>query len=257
MKIGSSPPIPAPPLSGRTAAPNPSAARPNGGGFLDTMQGTRRNGYLEVSICDLFRPYVETGAGSFAVETAIGDDAVRFDARAIVAPTGGQADADTQVPASAPPAESEPSPDRPAQSALAELVGELAERVSIIARQVESLHLGTVRSPAMPTDNIPASPTATPTAPGSSPAALRRTPAAPTRPGEAASALRYVPDPASSSTPTLARVTALPRDILVVLRGISLSAEESFALVDKMRGVLARHRLGDRMIRIVGTGAQA
>lgn len=254
MKISSTPPSP---LSCRASAA-PSAPRRDGGGFFGAMQGSLRNGYLEISICELFKPVVDTETGRFAVETAIGDDAVRFDARPILAPTGASGGAATGTGAPGAASTGQPAAtDAPPHAALADLVAELAERLPVIAARAAIPQGEAARSALLfPVSSGPP-PTPASSIAAASPARHRETAgAAPGRVG-AAAALRYLPDLGRTAARTSAQVTALPRDVVVVLRGVSLSFEEGSMLSEKMRAVLAEHRLGDRTIRIMGIEARS
>lgn len=200
---------------------------------------------------------VETGANHFAVETRIGEDAVRFDARPIVAPT---ADAKPAAPANArhslaAKADAAEAPT-PAQAELEKLVEQLARHLPSIAGHFTKEYGPALQStgPGGPRQIGPT----TGTAAECTPLQMGRTPGQSTANTADVVATKptSTPPPAQTSA-VAARVSALPREIVIVLRGVSLSAKDRETLADIVRHELAPHRLGERMIRIIGAGGKA
>lgn len=245
MKIGGSPPPV--PVAGRP--PAPTGARHGAGAFVDILHGGRNIGRDAPSMVASF--LVDTGAGRFEVETHVGDAAVRFDARPIVAPVtpDPRPDAPGAVAAAT---DAAPPASEPPKAGLAELMHAI----------VQTLPAFDTRE-APPVSTAPSE--APPAAPGTRSGPAARAGAVPegrvaprlivavTDGVEAAPpAARQAPPPATNALS--ARVAALPREILIVLRGISLAADESRALVDEIRQALVHYRFRDRPIRILGAG---
>lgn len=231
-----------------------SLQQPKGrnGGFAELLRGA--NGHRAA---DFRVPNLVVGAGNsrFEVETKIGDDAIRFDARPIVAPTGGTKSVggtDAGI---------EPSPiakiteaSVPTYAELAKLVAHLAQNLPAIAE-----HLTARSGPAAIAETASARPSGAPL-PTGMPAA------APPAPGgreplslitkltEAIAAKPTAAPPPLQTSTLAARVTALPREIVIMLRGVTLSAEERETLADTVQRELAPLRLNERTIRIMGAG---
>lgn len=253
MKIGASLPMPGSVAGHRPVAASQPDGRPDG--FAEILRDGRGYACLRPGGCDPFHPVVEADGARFALETHIGDSAVRFDARPIVAPIGGTEDVAVED-AKRPPAVDTPTEALPTVTypALLQLSGEIAARLPVIADRIAQARGTSVHGEAPPLRRKSGSVgTWRPLDPATLSPPLRHGPASFQARGSA-SAAPPAPPPTASQNMLAARVTALPREIVVVLRGLSLTASEARSLSDAMRGMLVLHQLGDRIIRFVGAG---
>lgn len=257
MKIGASLPMPGNPSSQtghRSVAPSRAEGRPDA--FAEILRDGRGYACVKPGGCDPFHPTVDTDSARFVVETHIGDTAVRFDARPIVAPIGGPEEAAPQT-FTAPKTPDAPreAPTTVTYPALLQLAGEIAARLPAIADRIVQAQAAPVRGEsARPRIGGGGVGTWRPTETAMRSPALRHGPTS----FEARGSVSAAPQPPSTASQNMvaARIAALPREVMVVLRGLSLTASEERSLSDAMRGMLIQHHLGDRIIRIVGTGAK-
>ncbi|WP_332819469.1 hypothetical protein [Sphingopyxis sp.] len=255
MKVSTDLPSGVKPVSRAMMAP-PQQPKGGNGGFAHLLHGANGHGRAGATRPDLV---VEGGNSRFEVETRIGDDAVRFDARPIVAPIG-EPDVSDSAEAnigSSPVGEAIPA-GVATHADLMELVGHLVQRLPVIADRFTGKPgpVATPETAAAPPARarlIAGGSEGTPPSPGgreSLPLTVRVT--------EDPMAAKPSTPPAPAQTNALvARIAALPREIVIVLRGVTLSAEEHETLVDAAQKELAPLRLGERTIRIVGAGAKA
>lgn len=254
MKITQSPPAAAfRPLENRNAAaPSPPARqRP----FLDILQADRSGKPPVVNIRALLECVVEAGGQRFAVATHIGEDAVRFDARPIVAPSGEPAGENDGPPLTPAPRAELPPPQNPLRDPAPQFAHarDLGARIGLHAAMIAS-EIGAGRLDTRPLDQAgrggrmassglaPAIPAAVLSGgaqpPPSAEASAQRPASARTRGG------------GGSDTSAFVRLSALPRDIILAIRGMPLSAADIRALREALRETLERHGLGDRAVRI-------
>ncbi len=253
MKISANPPAAVKPPSRAMMVP-PEQAKGGTDGFARLLRGAGGRGAAEALLPDI----IAGGNSRFEVETQIGDDAVRFDARPIVAPTGAAEAPGDGAGAKSGVTAGEALPGAaPAHADLLALVGQLARRLPDIAdgplagRAWVAASQNAPAAPGRPI-RIAASPVGRPPAPDgreSLPLTVRVSDDAAARPSTP-------PSPAHTNALT-ARLAALPREILVVLRGVTLSPDERETLIDAVRRELTPLRLGERTIRIVGAGGTA
>lgn len=254
MKVSTNLPAGAKPVSRAMMAP-PQQPKGGNGAFARLLRGANGHGGAGT------RPElaVEGGNSRFEVETRIGDDAVRFDARPIVAPIGkpGTPDIDGADSGSSPIDKAIPA-GTPTRVDLRELVGHLIQRLPVIADRLtarpggEALPETIVRLPAR-AGVIAEGSEGTPPSQGgrgSLPLMVSMT-------EDSMTAKPSTPPAPVQTTTLIARVAALPREIVIVVRGVRLSAEEREALAEAARHELAPLQLGERTIRIMGAGTKA
>lgn len=254
MKVSVNLPSGVTPPSRAMMAP-PAQPKGENSGFAHLLRGANGRGGAGAQHLDLV---AESSNGRFKIETRIGDDAVRFDARPIVAPIGRSEAQDSAGASTGPSPAGEATPNgAPTYAHLLELVSHLVQRLPIIADRLTGKP-----SPGATFEMAASSPArARQVAGGSagtppSPGGHETLPLA-ARVAEDPMAAKPSAPPAPVQTNALAaRIAALPREILIVLRGVSLSAEERESLVDAVRRELAPLRLGERTIRIVGAGGK-
>lgn len=254
MKITQPPPAAAfrPLLNRNAAAPSPPARqRP----FLDILQADRRGKPPVVDIRALLEPVIEAGGQRFAVATHIGEDAVRFDARPIVAPSGEPMSEQEGQPPAAVTREDLPTPQIPLPSPAPEFAHarDLGARIGLhaatLASEIAAGRLDTrgieqaARGERAASSGLA---TAAPSATASRGA--QPPPSAETSAPRAASARSR--GGGAAETSAFVRLSALPRDIVLAIRGMSLSAADVRALREALRETLERHGLGDRPVRI-------
>ena len=255
MKVSTNLPSGVKPVSRAMMAP-PQQPKGGNGGFAHLLHGANGHGRAGATRPDLV---VEGGNSRFEVETRIGDDAVRFDARAIVAPIGEPAAPNSAGANIAPSPAGKALPvGAPTHADLRELVGHLVQRLPVIADRLTAKPSGIaaaetgMSSPAR-ARMIAGSSEGTPLLPDG-----RESLPLTVRVAEDPKAAKRSALPAPVQTTTLmARVAALPREIVIVLRGVKLLAEERETLIEAARQELAPLRLGERTIRIVGAGGKA
>lgn len=184
---------------------------------------------------------------------AIGEDAVRFDARPVVGRSfvaGTPAEGATAGYA-------EPAPRAAANLELVEPEAELHRTLALVAARVEAV----VSRPVSWTVAAPVS--ARRSAGAAKDAAARPMEAlSPTRAGRwiapAASAASAVPaaPPAASRSDVRANIalTLLADEVLVTVRGLDLSPDEEEALADEARRLLASSDFGGRPLRVLTSG---
>ena len=163
---------------------------------------------------------------------AIGEDAVRFDARPIVGPSlASLAPARVKVPG---PVGAVPS--APASMELPMLGSCLQSVIALAARRVEALDFGPITDPARAS------------APSRTTTGAVKESAAGSVEGLAPA---DVPDGAKAEMGTNVSLTLLADEVLVTVRGLDLSADEEDMLGDEMRRLLASSNLSGRTVRVV------
>lgn len=188
----------------------------------------------------------------FRASVSVADDAIRFDARPVVAPTGTTgtdgtpATLDQGTPgAHGTLAASAVAPAYTAEGTASIHVADLRatgafdphRALSVAAVGPAGRALG--GSPSLASSAIP--PAAGQASRLAAPAeALARSPSAADRPAGARP---------PSTRP--ASITVLPREVLVVVHGLTLSSAESRILLQDVRDLLAAHGLGDKSVRLV------
>jgi len=255
VKVSANLPSGVKPVSRAMMAP-PLQSKDGNSGFAHLLRGA--NGH---SGAGAMRDHlVVAGRNSrFEVETRIGDDAVRFDARPIIAPIGGP-----EVPDSAEanigssPVDDAIPAGVPTHADLMELVGHLVQRLLVIADRLTTKPSGvampeTAALPPARARVIAGDSGGTPPSPGG----REFLPLTVIVAEDPITAKPSTPPAPVQTNALVARIAALPREIVIVLRGVALSAEERETLVDAARKELAPLRLGERTIRIVGAGAKA
>lgn len=197
---------------------------------------------------------------TFAARTCIGDDAVPFDARPIVAPAQVSAEQVLEQPshtASAAEVAKTLSPTI-SETILLSILKDVVERrsavVSSLATDSKNEHGGnkqTIERGAA-------------TRAVSDSAGMATPPSAIGQPGVAALGGTQTPTALSSSVRPMtssghhmaARITALPSEVIISLRGLALSSAEREALADEIQAMLKHYQFDDRVIRIVGFGGE-
>lgn len=259
MKIGTPPPgnITATPVQSgqvRQTARNP-------GNFANLLRSAQGDGPRPPApIPALPLAEITAGGNRFSVETQIGDDAIRFDARPIVGPTATPVFSDdTDAKAAGPADDIQPSDITPPREELIALVVQIADRIPPLVTMPAQMATDGPSPPA-PTISAQRTDGAAPRFPLVPQAGLLISPPLIVSVVGAQSPEAAAPPP-PTPTPTTshllaARVAALPREVIVALHGVTLSSDDMLMLADTIRQALAQYRLEDRPVRIFGTGGK-
>lgn len=278
MTVSLSSSTPPPVFKSREAASQPATRNTaeTGSGFADLLRGAgpsgeRRAETMVGEATGLPVPastasmgadplgYAPQGAKHFEVRSEIGDSAVRFDARPIVAPTGAPGAGDFAIGVSA-GAEVQ-TPEIPGLDAkqLAALVEALTQGVASLigdpnpSRFAESNTAGPRGETRVPRAGLTAE-TRAAAAQSAIRAGLSR---ADTTARIAAGSGVKAPASSTNNSALFARIAALPREIAVVIRGVNLSAQDREIIGERLASLFAEHGLADRTIRIISTTRRA
>lgn len=186
----------------------------------------------------------------FDVRTEIGDDAIRFDARPIVGDTARvNASASCTAPTSG---EELPAAALPVSASVSGLLRQIEAQLPLVVERAIAMasHERPIQAAvdAAATRGASAMSTATPSALNAGEhRALQavRSASRPTPPSA-----EPPPPPPDKRAPT-ARVAVMPREVSVLIRGVSLSARDSQTLGEAVRELLRDYRLGQHTVHIV------